>query len=398
MKGLGDYFDLRKLIIPTFSNMNHGHGPDALSHYHNLADHSPEVDGATSPFMIIDDKPILHAATNVQDSSALTSASGRPAILVATKEEAKAAQNLFENGNNTPISLSAVGVGLLALVVILAVSIRIESQQTLAIARQEAEDPQDAEDSTLTAPKIAFVFAALALVFLGAEIVTSADGTEGLRQLLRMAQGFNPRAAIDGIAAEVDRLGPLGAAYFAAVYIVAEVLALPAVPLTASAGYLFGAVEGTAIVLFSATIAAGVSFLIGRSLLRSWVERVAGESAQFQAIDRAVASEGFKIILLLRLSPIFPFALSNYFYGLTAVEFGPYLAATLLGFAPGTFLYVYSGEVASVAAGAAGDDAAYPWYVYAGFLSVGAFVAAKVTEVATRALEESGGIVADGDD
>ena len=181
-------------------------------------------------------------------------------------------------------------------------------------------------------------------------------------------------------------------------HVVHEVLALPAVPLTASAGYLFGAVEGTAIVLFSATIAAGVSFLIGRSLLRSWVERVAGESAQFQAIDRAVASEGFKIILLLRLSPIFPFALSNYFYGLTAVEFGPYLAATLLGFAPGTFLYVYSGEVASVAAGAAGDDAAYPWYVYAGFLSVGAFVAAKVTEVATRALEESGGIVADGDD
>ena len=46
----------------------------------------------------------------------------------------------------------------------------------------------------------------------------------------------------------------------------------------------------------------------------------------------------------------------------------------------------------------AAGGAAYPWYVYAGFLSVGAFVAAKVTEVATRALEESGGIVADGDD
>ena len=200
---------------------------------------------------------------------------------------------------------------------------------------------------------------------------------------------------INGVADKVEAMGPAGVAYFSAVYIAAEILALPAVPLTASAGYLFGAVEGTAVVLFSATIAAGASFLIGRSLLRKWVEGIAAESEQFQAIDRAVAAEGFKIILLLRLSPIFPFALSNYFYGLTAVEFGPYLAATLLGFAPGTFLYVYSGEVASLVAASPGDDggAPFPWYFYAGFLSIGAFIAARVTDIATQALEESSGIV-----
>ena len=69
---------------------------------------------------------------------------------------------------------------------------------------------------------------------------------------------------INGVADKVEAMGPAGVAYFSAVYIAAEILALPAVPLTASAGYLFGAVEGTAVVLFSATIAAGVSFLIGR--------------------------------------------------------------------------------------------------------------------------------------
>lgn len=202
-------------------------------------------------------------------------------------------------------------------------------------------------------------------------------------------------ALLADVARRVDELGPLGIVYFSAVYVIAEILALPAVPLTASAGYLFGAVQGTAVVLVSATIAAGASFLIGRFLLRGWVESVAAESPQFMAIDKAVQREGFKIVLLLRLSPIFPFALSNYFYGLTAVEFLPYLLATLIGFAPGTALYVYGGEVASIVQSVAGADAAaasapFPWYVYAGFLAAGITLASKVTDIATNALKDSG--------
>jgi uncharacterized membrane protein YdjX (TVP38/TMEM64 family) len=71
----------------------------------------------------------------------------------------------------------------------------------------------------------------------------------------------------------VSDMGPAGYLLFAAVYIVAEVLAVPAMPLTASSGYLFGLVRGTAVVAISATIAAAVSFLIGRTLLRSTVEK-----------------------------------------------------------------------------------------------------------------------------
>jgi uncharacterized membrane protein YdjX (TVP38/TMEM64 family) len=68
------------------------------------------------------------------------------------------------------------------------------------------------------------------------------------------------------------------------------------------------------------------------------------ENPKFRALDAAIGSEGFKLILLLRLSPIFPFALSNYLYGVTAVGFWPYITATFLGFLPGTLAYVYSGE------------------------------------------------------
>ena len=121
--------------------------------------------------------------------------------------------------------------------------------------------------------------------------------------------------------------------YFFVVYVAAEVLALPAVPLTASAGYLFGVAPGTAIVLLAAAVAASVSFLIGRTIGRDWILQVASGNDRFRALDSVISQEGFKIVLLLRLSPLFPFALSNYLYGLTSVPFWDYFWGTLLGYA-----------------------------------------------------------------
>ena len=93
-------------------------------------------------------------------------------------------------------------------------------------------------------------------------------------------------------------------------------------PLTASSGYLFGLVPGALVVLASATIAACISFFIGRTFLRDWAMKIASGSPKWRAIDRAVGKEGFKVMLLLRLSPLLPFAISNYLYGLTSVDFG----------------------------------------------------------------------------
>lgn len=86
---------------------------------------------------------------------------------------------------------------------------------------------------------------------------------------------FDFTQIIEEASSKIEKMGPYGYLYFALIYIVAEVLAVPAIPLTASSGYLFGLIPGFSIVLVSATIAASISFLIGRTLLRGWASKIA---------------------------------------------------------------------------------------------------------------------------
>lgn len=143
----------------------------------------------------------------------------------------------------------------------------------------------------------------------------------------------------------IETAGSAGYAVFMALYIGLEVLAVPAVPLTMSAGALFGTVRGTAMVSFSATVAATIAFLIARFVARDKIKEIAGDNPKFAAIDRAIGEDGFRVVALLRLSPLLPFALSNYLYGLTSVRLRPYVLASWLGMLPGTFAYVSAGTV-----------------------------------------------------
>lgn len=197
----------------------------------------------------------------------------------------------------------------------------------------------------------------------------------------------DPGAALDHVVELTDSMGTLGIAYFGVAYCIAEILAVPAIPLTASAGYLFGPVKGTAIVLLSASVAAGVSFQIGRTLLRDYVENILKDYPKFAKIDKAIGKEGFKLMLLLRLSPIFPFALSNYLYGASSINFPAFFGGTVLGFAPGTLAYVYTGYVGKALTGDTGGDV-YPWYVYLGGLTLFAGILKVVADTATRVVEE----------
>ena len=141
-------------------------------------------------------------------------------------------------------------------------------------------------------------------------------------------------------------LGAVGPLVFAGIYVVAAVALVPGSILTLGAGVIFGVLKGTMIVAVSATLGATAAFLIGRYLARDWVASKIKESEKFQAIDKGVAEEGWKIVGLTRLSPVFPFNLLNYAFGITRVSLRDYVLASFFGMLPATLMYVYIGSLA----------------------------------------------------
>lgn len=192
--------------------------------------------------------------------------------------------------------------------------------------------------------------------------------------------------ALDGIA----RLGAWGPALFVVLYVAATVLFLPGAILTLGAGFVFGLGLGAVVVSISATLGATAAFLVGRYVARGWVARKIEHNARFRAVDEAVAREGWKIVGLMRLSPVFPFNLLNYAFGITRVSLRDFVLASWIGMMPGTVMYVYLGSVAGdLAAAGAGRASRTPaeWALYAGGLLVTAVVTVYVTRVARRALD-----------
>jgi uncharacterized membrane protein YdjX (TVP38/TMEM64 family) len=248
-----------------------------------------------------------------------------------------------------------------------------------------AEASSSSSSSSSWDPKTVLLSAAVALVLTSGWAVshtlgwTSADVVAAAERLLA-----HPQESMQAVIASVQDMGSMGPVYFGILYLIAELLAVPATPLTLSAGYLFGVQTGTAVVLLAATIAASVAFVVGKTFLRSWVEDLLKEHPKFAKLDQAIGQEGFKLLLLVRLSPIFPFALSNYLYGASSINFVSYFWGTLLGFAPGTLAYVYTGMVGQALTL---GESSQPWYVYAGGLGVLVVVLKLVTDVATEIVE-----------
>lgn len=177
---------------------------------------------------------------------------------------------------------------------------------------------------------------------------------------------------------------------FIAAYVVATVLMVPGTILTVAAGFVFGVVAGTVLVSISSITGATAAFVVGRWLGRDWVRRKVGSDARLAAVDRAAEDRGFIIVMLLRLSPIFPFNALNYFLSLTGVELRHYFFASWIGMLPGTILYVYIGSVAQdLASLMAGDYEAggAGRALFIGGLLATAAVTVLVARFATRTLK-----------
>ncbi len=178
---------------------------------------------------------------------------------------------------------------------------------------------------------------------------------------------------------------------FILMYVTATVLLLPGSLLTLVAGFVFGLGYGFAMVSFSSVVGASLAFLIGRFFAREWVaERLTG-MPRFAALDAAIAERGALIVLLTRLSPVFPFNLLNYALGLTGVRFWTYVGVSWIGMVPGTLLYVYLGSIASDLAsllgGETGDSPVGNTLLYVGLVATLIFTIV-ISRIATRALSE----------
>ena len=183
----------------------------------------------------------------------------------------------------------------------------------------------------------------------------------------------------------VGQLGPWGAVIFIGIYVVATVLFVPGSVLTLGAGAVFGVAMGSIYVSIASTLGATSAFLVGRYLARDAVARKIEGNTRFAAIDQAVASEGWKIVGLTRLSPVFPFTLLNYAFGLTQVSLRDYVLASWIGMMPGTVMYVYLGSLAKAATGERTRTAG-EWALYGVGLLATVIVTVFVTRIAKQAL------------
>lgn len=229
------------------------------------------------------------------------------------------------------------------------------------------------------------------LISLNLAIALFLDTNNAWAEASVKSASYNPQTILLNALQWIDSLGTVGAIAFIALYIIATVAFLPGSILTLGAGFVFGVVWGSVYVFVGATLGATAAFLVGRYLARGWVARKIIDNKNFAAIDRAVGKEGLKIVLLTRLSPIFPFNLLNYAFGITGVSLKDYFIGSV-GMIPGTIMYVYLGSLASnlamIGSEAQPTNPTVQWAIrILGFLATVA-VTVYVTRIARKALEE----------
>jgi uncharacterized membrane protein YdjX (TVP38/TMEM64 family) len=154
----------------------------------------------------------------------------------------------------------------------------------------------------------------------------------GLTELIRLENLARLREWIAGF-------GPWAPAVFVVGYVVVVVAFVPALPLTILGGLVFGPVWGTVYASVASTAGACLSFLVARYAARAAVERWMAPYPALGRMDRAVARHGFRIVMITRLVPIFPFNLQNYAYGLTSIGFCAYAITSWLCMLPATVAF-----------------------------------------------------------
>lgn len=152
----------------------------------------------------------------------------------------------------------------------------------------------------------------------------------------------------DSIVRDLDalhHLGVLGGAAFVALEALVALLGvLPASLLGVVGGAIFGATLGFILSAIGVLIGAVVAFGLARSALRPTITQLLRRRASFSRLDEALGQDGWRLVLLLRASPIMPFSITSYALGLSAIGGRDYALGTLAAL-PALFLYAVLGTL-----------------------------------------------------
>ena len=187
----------------------------------------------------------------------------------------------------------------------------------------------------------------------------------------------------------LDALGIWGPLLFIMIMMLVVVLVLPGVMFTAGAGFVFGVVEGTVCVVVGTTLGAALAFLIARYLFGDRASQFVLRRARLRLVSEELTPHGWKIVLLTRLVPFFPFKLSNYFFGLTQFSLRGFMGGTFVGIIPLSLHNVWLGSIAAGITVPGGHIAArtpFEWVLYGGGFLIIVGLVAYLNHLARRAL------------
>ncbi len=200
---------------------------------------------------------------------------------------------------------------------------------------------------------------------------------------------------VNAFAEWIRTLGVAGVFLFVVVFVAAALISLPASVFAAAAGLIYGFGGGAVVAITGAICASTLGFLLARHVFRERVEGYAKTHRKFAAIDRALGEQGWKIVGLLRLSPVMPLGLSTYLFGVTSIEFAPYALTSALGVIPGTLMYVYLGAVGRIGlSGAKHQRSPLEWGLMLAGLVATVAVTLLVGRIAKSALDKTAPAVA----
>ncbi|CAN5485338.1 TVP38/TMEM64 family protein [soil metagenome] len=186
----------------------------------------------------------------------------------------------------------------------------------------------------------------------------------------------------------IQSLGAWGPVAFIVTYIVVTVALVPGSVLTLGAGAVFGPVWGTVWVSIASVSGASAAFLVGRYAVRGWVKKKIDKHPKFKAVDEAIGEQSWKIVFLIRLSPLFPFNFLNYAFGVTKVKFWSHLSASWLGMLPGTIMYVYLGSLTTAGVRAEGGRTPMEWALLIVGLIATVTVSVLIARIAKKAINQ----------